>query len=252
MRKNREKIKRTKLINFTQRHDEALRHRKVKSLIDFHEEYSSSIKSIAIKKNDKINLTTRFSNGKMLMFTKRLIKSFIYDMTDVFMFPNKVVSEIYQKYNVNKYYLYQNLTDTDSTSLFFSFICDSDSNIREDKVRNIIFEVITKSRIFDRLDLLDKLWEMFDARNTNLKNQVGLFDVESINKSNIITIALNPKGYYERFIDHSDNKKHKGLKKSVRGMDFDSYSERLADLNEFSKEFIEKPKKMNKKVSNYK
>ena len=39
-------------------------------------------------------------------------------------------------------------------------------------------------------------------------------------------------------------KKHKGLKKSTHRMDFDSYSERLADLSEFSKEFFKKPKKI--------
>ena len=76
---------------------------------------------------------------------------------------------------------------------------------------------------------------------------MGLFEIESINKANVITIALNPKEYYERFVDHSDNKKHKGLKKSTSGMDFDSYSSRLADLNEFSKEFFKKPKKIQQK-----
>ena len=68
-----------------------------------------------------------------------------------------------------------------------------------------------------------------------------------INKANVITIALNPKEHYERFDDHADNKKHKGLKKSTRGMDFDSYSSRLPDLNEFSKEFFKKPKKIQQK-----
>ena len=76
---------------------------------------------------------------------------------------------------------------------------------------------------------------------------MGLFEIESINKANVITIALNPKKYYERFDDHSDNKKYKGLKKSTRGMDFDSYSSRLPDLNEFSKEFFKKPKKIQQK-----
>ena len=58
---------------------------------------------------------------------------------------------------------------------------------------------------------------------------------------------MNPKEYYEKFEDHSDNKKHKGLKKSTAGMDFDSYSERLSDLNEFLKEYIKKPKKIQQK-----
>ena len=54
---------------------------------------------------------------------------------------------------------------------------------------------------------------------------------------------LNPKEYYEKFNDHTDSKKHKGLKKSTRRMDFDSYSEMLADLSEYFK----KPKKIKQK-----
>ena len=58
---------------------------------------------------------------------------------------------------------------------------------------------------------------------------------------------MNPKEYYEKFEDHSDNKKYKGIKKSTAGMDFDSHSERLSDLNKFSKEYIKKPKKIQQK-----
>ena len=68
--------------------------------------------------------------------------------------------------------------------------------------------------------------------------RVGFFEVENIDKPNVITIALNPKEYYERFIDHSDNKKHKGIKKSTPGMDFDAYSNRLSDLIQYFNEFL--------------
>ena len=104
-----------------------------------------------------------------------------------------------------------------------------------------------KSKIFSRLDLSDDFWDQFGVQNEKLKKQVGLFEIENINKVNIIMTALNPKECYEKFEDHSDNKKHKGLKKSTAGMDFDSYSERLSDLNKFSKEYIEKPKKNQQK-----
>ena len=87
-------------------------------MIDLDEEYSASIRSVAIEKNTKVNLTTRFLSGKMLMFSKVSIKSFLYDLIDVFMSPNQEIREIYQKYQVEKCYLYQNLTDTDSTSVF--------------------------------------------------------------------------------------------------------------------------------------
>ena len=104
-----------------------------------------------------------------------------------------------------------------------------------------------KSKMFERFDLSVDFWDQFGLQNKKLKKQVRLFEIESINKANVITIALNPKKYYERFDDHSDNKRHKGLKKFTRGMDFDSYLSRLADLNEFSKEFFKKPKKIQQK-----
>ena len=88
-------------------------------MIGFDEECSCSIRSVAIEKCSKINLTTRFLNGKTLIFSKVSIKSFVYD---VFMFPDQEIQEIYQKYQVDKCYLYQNLTDTDSTSIFFLFL----------------------------------------------------------------------------------------------------------------------------------
>ena len=103
---------------------------KIKSLIDFDEKYSASIKSLAIQKDTKINLTTRFLNGKMLMFSKVSIKSFVYDIIDVFMFPNEETKQIYQKNNINKCLVEQSLTNTDSTSIFFVFICDLKCDIR--------------------------------------------------------------------------------------------------------------------------
>ena len=53
------------------------------------------------------------------MFSKVSIKSFVYDLIDVFMFPNQEIQEIYLQYQVNRCYLYQSVTDTDSTSMFF-------------------------------------------------------------------------------------------------------------------------------------
>ena len=111
-KKNRRKIS---LIDYSKRKNEALTNQKVKSLIDFDDQYSASIKSIAIQKESKIHLATRFLNEKMLMFSIVSAKSFVYDLIDVFMFPNYEVKEIYKKYNINQCYLDQNLTDTDST-----------------------------------------------------------------------------------------------------------------------------------------
>ena len=116
--------KRSKLIDFVDRKSEALTNQKVKSLIDFDEDYSCSIRSLAIEKNSKINLTTQFLNGKILMFSKVSIKSFIYDLIDILMFPTPKILKIYHKYDVGYCYLYQNVTDIDSTSMFFVFLCN--------------------------------------------------------------------------------------------------------------------------------
>ena len=48
------------MIDFQDRKNQALTNQEVKSSIDFDEEYSSSIRSIAIEKSSKVNLTTRF------------------------------------------------------------------------------------------------------------------------------------------------------------------------------------------------
>ena len=142
---------------------------------------------------------------------------------------------------------------TDSTSLFFIFICDFILSycIKESDSRNIIFEIMITSKVFDRLDLSADFWKQFDVQNKKLKKQVGLFEIENINKPNVITIALNPKEYYERFNYHLIIKSIKDYINQL-GMDFDSFSERLSDLNEFSRDYIKKPKKnFTKKVPNY-
>ena len=95
-----------------------------------------------------------------------------------------------------------------------------------------------KTKVFDRLDLSTEFYEQFNCKNEALQKTVEFFEIENIDKSNVITIAINPKEYYERFIDHSDSKKHKGIKKSTPGMDFDSYSNRLSDLTEYFNEFL--------------
>ena len=97
-----------------------------------------------------------------------------------------------------------------------------------------------QSKIFDRLDLSHEYCAKFNCRNKDLKKRVGYFEVENTDKANIITIALNPKEYYERFVNTADNKKHKGRHKLTPGMDFDSYSARLSDLTEYYTEFLDK------------
>ena len=73
--------------------------------------------------------------------------------------------------------------------------------------RNVIFTVLSKSKILDRLELSHDFWDNFKIQNLKLKKQVGLFDVKNIEQSNIITISLNPKEYFEQFDDNESNKR---------------------------------------------
>ena len=55
----------------------------------------STLPVLAIEKNKKVSLTTRFLSEKMLMFSKVSIKSFVYDLIDIFKFPNQEIQEIH-------------------------------------------------------------------------------------------------------------------------------------------------------------
>ena len=149
----------------------------------------------------------------MLMFAKLSLKSFVYDMIDVFCYSNEDNKEIYRKYDIEKCYMYQNLTDTDSTSFFFIFVCGIDSFIAESEARNIIFEVLKISKIAKRLDVSDKFWKQFDLHDPTTKKVMGLYEIENLDNQNICTIAINPKEYIEKFKNRSINKKHKGVRK---------------------------------------
>ena len=61
--------------------------------IDFDVEESASIKSFAIKNNDQVKITTKFFSGKMLMFAKLSLMSFIYELVETFYFPNETVKK---------------------------------------------------------------------------------------------------------------------------------------------------------------
>ena len=66
-------------------------------------------------------------------------------------------------------------------------------------------------------------WQNFNVQNKQLKKQVGLCEVENINNTNI-SVAVNPKEYFEKYRDKTVNKKHKGLKRDTPGMNFEAYS----------------------------
>ena len=116
-------------------------------------------------------------SGKLLMFAKLSLKSFIYHITKTFCFPDENVRGILKKYGIGRVEIFHVLTDTDSTSLKFIFISDPNSEIPESKSRDIIFEIITSSQIYKRFDSSHKFWDLLGARKEQKKKKLGYYEL---------------------------------------------------------------------------
>ena len=88
-------------------------------IVEFNEVESASTKSFAVKTKKCVKATTRFMSGKLLMFAKLSLKSFIYSLIETISFSGPLVKEIYDKNQIDRILCYHVLTDTDSTSLLF-------------------------------------------------------------------------------------------------------------------------------------
>ena len=223
--------------------------RKTKMILEFNNHESASVKSFAAKKRDHIKVTTRFLSGKMLMFAELLLMSFIYEVLETFCFPDEKVQAIFKKYGIKLVNIYHILTDTDSTSLKFLFIFDPNSETPKNKFREIIFEVITTSKIYKRFDSSHEFWDNFSARKEHKRKKLGYYEIEHIDNPCILTIAANPKEYFEMFEDENINKKHEGIKKGSSGLGFENFSQGIKSLNNF--DTLEKPPADFKEVSRF-
>ena len=59
---------------------------RTKIIVDFCAEEAVSIKSFVVKERQEMQVTTRFLSGKMLMFAKLSLMSFIYETLETFCF----------------------------------------------------------------------------------------------------------------------------------------------------------------------
>ena len=96
LKKNERKSKKIKFTRDVEtKLEDAFKNKKIKTMIDFDENKCNSIKSIAAKGIATVDVTSRFIKGKMLMFAKLLLKSFVYDLIDGFCFSMEEVRKIY-------------------------------------------------------------------------------------------------------------------------------------------------------------
>ena len=136
--------------------------------IELNDNEASSVKSIAVKQQSRVQPTTRFMTGKLLMFIKLFLKSLIYSLVQTLSYPNEIFQEICKKYQIEKTICYHILTDIDSTSLQFAIISDSSSTYPECDVRDILFEIFTKLK-----HTIDLIRLNCFGKNLRLKNQKG-------------------------------------------------------------------------------
>ena len=58
-------------------------------VVQFNDHESASVKSFAVKNRSNVKVKTRFMSGKLLMFAKLSLKSFIYDLVETSWFPDE-------------------------------------------------------------------------------------------------------------------------------------------------------------------
>ena len=149
-------------------------------IIDFDCETSASINSLAVNKTSVVKLTTRFFSGKMLMFAKLSLMSFIYETLETFYFPNDKTKIIYSSYGIEKIL----------QSLCFIIICGENNPILKARFRDIIFEIIVQNDIIKGFDTSNEFWEKFLARAKSLEKKLGYFEIENISNPCQIVIAV--------------------------------------------------------------
>ena len=91
------------------------------------------------------------------------------------------------------------MTDTDSTTLQFVIISDPSSTYPECDVRDILFEIFVKTEVFDRFDTSHQFWQKFNAQKSERQKVLCFYEVEHIDDPRYVTLAINPKEYFEYF-----------------------------------------------------
>ena len=81
------------------------------------------------------------------------------------MFPDQDIKKNDENNEIEKCFLFQNLIETDSTSVFFILLQIFMSN--RWRRRDVIFDVLIKSKILERFDLSDDFWDRFGVQNNS-------------------------------------------------------------------------------------
>ena len=136
-------------------------------IIQFNENKFYSVKCIAVKSETNIKGASSFMSGKLLIFAKRSLKSFIYSLVELLHFQQKKPQKqlpFTKKYDNEQIFCSQVLTDTDSTSIRFIFVSDLPVSYPESDVRDILFEIFSKTEIREGFHQSDEFWRCFNVQ----------------------------------------------------------------------------------------
>ena len=109
------------------RYSDAQRNEKIKSFADFDQFNSNNVKYFPIKSNDEVSITTCFTSGKMVKFTKVFLASFIFDITDILCFPDNNLVELFKEKRIIKRFAYLLFADTHSKCTYSVIVPHSKS-----------------------------------------------------------------------------------------------------------------------------
>ena len=107
-------------------------------------------------------------------------------------------------------------------------------------MRDILFEIFSKTEIRERFDKSNKFWKKFDFHVPENEKVLGLYEVKNINDPCYVTLAVNSKEYFQYFESENCNKKHKRIKKGAKGMEYEKYAEQIKPIIDFKT--YQKPK----------
>lgn len=177
-------------------------------------------------------IMTCFMSGKLLMLAKVSLAGFIYDVIDVFIFPNKRVRGLFEEKGIMKCFVYLRLTITDSTLIQFILVYDKLRLITNKQAQNFISEITSGSKIFGRLNFLLEYFEWFNARDEKLRKLVGLYEIEAIHNLIMVSIKVNTEEYYEHYKNKNSNNRPRDASKGTIGMTYIVFGDRILSLHE--------------------
>ena len=216
-RKVKRKGKRSKVLNYEERLQEAYLDKSYTFVQNLEAEGVNSIKAVDCKKQTVVKVSTRYLSSKVLVNSKISLGSFIYDCIHTFCFPKEKTLLVYGKYKIIKILPYLLMTDTDSASLEFVVIAKDSCDCGERKMTDLLLRIFLENNICQCLDLSAEFLEQFNMRDLAVRKQVGLYEFENINHRIICAICVNPKEYFGLYrILYETNKKHKEVQKRYK------------------------------------